>query len=92
MLFNREEIELSLQEKVNEKIEILRHELAQSMLGGRLSEELFFVFDKKEKDIAGGPFSSKAEAQSYIDDMDDSDNLVVMTEKALKKKLLPNTK
>jgi len=85
MLFNKEQLVLTLQEKVHEKIEMLRHEMAQAMFDS-LSEETYFVFDKKEKDIVGGPFDSKSKAQAFAKELNTKD-LVVMTEKALENKL-----
>lgn len=85
MLFNKEELVLSLQEKASEKIEMLRHEMAQAMFDS-LNEETYFVYDKKAEDVVGGPFGSKAKAQAFVKDMD-SEDLVIMTEKALEKLL-----
>lgn len=85
MLFNKEQLVLSLQEKAHEKIEMLRHEMAQAMFDS-LNEETFFVFDKKAEDVVGGPFASKAKAQAFVKETDSKD-LVIMTEKALEKKL-----
>lgn len=85
MIFDKEQLILSLQEKAHEKIEILRHEMAQSMFDA-LSEETFFVFDKKAEDVVGGPFASRAKAQAFVKEMDSKD-LVIMTEKALEKKM-----
>ena len=85
MLFNKEQLVLSLQEKAHEKIEMLRHEMAQAMFDS-LNEEAFFVFDKEAEDVVGGPFASKAKAQAFVKEMG-SKNLVVMTEKALEKML-----
>lgn len=83
MLFDKEQLVLSLQEKAHEKIEMLRHELAQAMFDS-LNEESFFVFDKEAEDVVGGPFASKAKAQAFVKEMGSKD-LVVMTEKALEK-------
>lgn len=85
MLFNKEQLVSSLQEKAHEKIEMLRHEMAQAMFDS-LTEETFFVFDKKAEDVVGGPFESKAKAQSFVKEMDSKD-LVIMAEKALEKKM-----
>ena len=85
MRFNQEQLVLSLQEKAHEKIEMLRHEMAQAMFDS-LNEEAFFVFDKEAEDVVGGPFASKAKAQAFVKEMG-SKNLVVMTEKALEKML-----
>lgn len=85
MLFNKEELVSSLQEKALEKIEMLRREIAQAMFDS-LSEETYFVFDKKAEDVVGGPFDSKAKAKAFVKDMD-SEDLVIITEKALEKKL-----
>jgi len=83
MLFNKEQIVLTLQEKVNEKIEIIRQEMAESLFDA-LTEESFFAFDKKAEDIVGGPFKTKALALEYVKDMD-AKNIVIMTEKAIEK-------
>lgn len=85
MLFNKEEIVLTLVEKANEKIEMLRHDMAQSLFDS-LNEETYFVFDKKAEDVVGGPFASKAKAQDFVKEMGSKD-LVIMTEKALEKKM-----
>ncbi len=85
MLFNKEQLVLSLQEKAHEKIEMLRHEMAQAMFDS-LNEEAFFVFDKETEDVVGGPFASKAKAQAFVKEMGSKD-LVVVTEKALEKML-----
>jgi hypothetical protein len=85
MLFNKEKLVLTLQEKAHEKIEVLRHEMAQAMFD-TLTEETFFVFDKKAEDVVGGPFKSKAKAQAFVKEMDSKD-LVIMTEKSLEKKM-----
>lgn len=85
MLFDKEQLVSSLQEKALEKIEMLRREIAQTMFDS-LSEETYFVFDKKAEDVVGGPFDSKAKAKAFVKDMD-SEDLVIMTEKALEKKL-----
>ena len=85
MLFNKEQLVLSLQEKALEKIEMLRREIAQAMFDS-LSEETFFVFDKKAEDVVGGPFDSKTKAKAFVKNMNSKD-LVIMTEKALEKKL-----
>lgn len=85
MLFNKEQLVLSLQEKAHEKIEMLRHEMAQALFDS-LNEETFFVFDKAAEDVVGGPFASKAKAQAFVKEMGSND-LVIMTEKALEKML-----
>lgn len=86
MLFNKEQIALTLQEKANQKIEMLRHEMAQGLFESNLTEDIYFVFDKKSEEVAGGPFASNAKAKAYIAEMGSKD-LVVMTEKALEKKM-----
>lgn len=84
MLFNKEQLVLSLQEKVYTKIEQLRQDLAESLFEV-ITEETYFVFDKKAEDVVGGPFSTKAKANSFIKEMGD-DNLIAMTEKAIESK------
>lgn len=86
-MFDKDDILTTLQEKANEKIEQLRHEMAQSLFEKNITEETFFVYHKTEQDVVGGPFSTRSHAQPYADDMEDSSLLVVMTEKALKTKL-----
>jgi len=85
MILDKEQLILTLQEKAQEKIEILRQELAQSLFD-KITEETFFVYDKKDEDVVGGPFSSKAKAMEYVKEMD-SKTLVIMTERALEGKL-----
>ena len=85
MLFDKEELIANLEEKAISKIEMLRQEISRTMFG-QLNEELFFVFDKKMEDVVGGPFSSKTKAQEYIKELDSKD-LIIMTEKALAKKM-----
>lgn len=77
MFFDKEDILLKLQEKANEKIEILRHELAQSLFD-QLSEELYFVYDKDKEEVIDGPFKTEQDAVSYIKNTENK-NLVVIT-------------
>ena len=84
MILTKDEIKLTLGEKANTKLESMRQELAESLFT-QLTEENFFVFNKEEKDVVGGPFGSKAKAQAFIDEMDDKANLVVMPEKQVEK-------
>lgn len=87
-LFEKDDILLALQEKANEKLETLRHDMAQSLFEClSVNEETYFVYDKAEEDVVAGPFENKAKAKSYVNDMEDSENLVVVTEKNLEKKL-----
>lgn len=86
MVFEKEEILLTLQEKANEKIEQLRHEMAQTLFEANISEETFYVFSKKEEDVVGGPFSNKQKAKQYIADEGGSNDLLVLTDKAIRTK------
>jgi hypothetical protein len=85
MIFNKEELVLSLQEKANEKIEGLRQAMAESLFAD-LHEETFFVFDTKSEDVIGGPFATKQKAQAYVKELASKD-AVIMTEKALESKM-----
>lgn len=80
MILNKEDVVLSLQEKVNEKIESMRHSLAESIFS-QLSDENFFVFNKSEADVVGGPFGSKAAAEKFVAESTDGAALVILTEK-----------
>jgi hypothetical protein len=90
MIFNKEDLVLSLQEKANTKIENLRQSLAESVFAD-LNEELYFIFDKSEKDIVGGPYDNRAKAVAALDkDFDGASkkqDLKVMSEKDVEKML-----
>lgn len=65
MLFDKEDIRLSIQEKVHDKIEELRHEMAQAIFDG-LNEGAFFVHDEDGDDVVAGPFKTREEAKKHI--------------------------
>jgi hypothetical protein len=80
MILNKEDIVLSLQEKVNGKLESMRQDLAESIFT-QMSDENFFVFNKTESDVVGGPFGSKTAAAKFVAESEDASDLVILSEK-----------
>lgn len=87
MLFDKDEILTSLVVKANEKIEQLRHEMAQDMFEATLSEEAYFVYNKQSEDIVAGPFATRAKARVFRDKEANSFQLDVASDKELQSKL-----
>lgn len=85
MFIEKQDILSALQEKMHTKLENLRQELAESIFSAELSEGVFFVYDKKERDIVGGPFASKDKANAFVNDMEDKAQLEVVDEKKAEK-------
>lgn len=87
MIFTKEEILQSLQEKANEKIEEIRHELAQTLFEA-VSTDGFFVYDEKEGEVIGGPFKTFQQATKYAANMEDEDSdLKVYSSREIAKKV-----
>jgi hypothetical protein len=84
MIFNKEELVLTLREKANEKIERLRQELAESLFVSQEAQS-YFVFDKVEGAIASGPFKTLSEARTDLLSLG-VPNLIVISEEQLEKK------
>ena len=62
MMFDKDEVLDALAVKANEKLEEMRHEIAQAMFD-TLSEEAFYVYSKKGDEVVAGPFESKQRAE-----------------------------
>lgn len=85
MMFDKDEVLDTLAVKANEKIEEMRHEIAQAMFDS-LSEEAFYVYSKKGDEVVAGPFDSKQRAERERAQGDKHD-LIVMTERDIQNKL-----